>query len=164
MHIPVNTITPSEIEGLSLADERKFRYFACEIILEAGILLKLPMVTMATAQAILHRFYFRKSFIKCDMQTVATASLFLASKIEENPRKLKDLVSIFDYVCKVKREGTKNVQLLDLNSFQFTDLKSEIIDAERFILKELGFATDKISNLNVHKYIYFYLEVLEGSK
>lgn len=98
------------------------------------------------------------------MQTVATASLFLASKIEENPRKLKDLVSIFDYVCKVKREGTKNVQLLDLNSFQFTDLKSEIIDAERFILKELGFATDKISNLNVHKYIYFYLEVLEGSK
>lgn len=49
VHIPVNTITPSEIEGLSLADERKFRYFACEMILGAGILLKLPMVTMATA-------------------------------------------------------------------------------------------------------------------
>jgi hypothetical protein len=72
------------------------------------------------------------------------ASLFLAAKIEENPRKLKDLVSTFDYAHKMKRGVSRPIPVLDLNSFYFTDLKSEIIDAERFILKELGFATDKI--------------------
>jgi hypothetical protein len=31
------------------------------------------------------------------------------------------------------------VPILDLNSFYFTDTKQEIFDAERYILKELGF-------------------------
>ena len=97
------------------------------------------------------------------MFTVATACLFLAAKIEENPRKLKDVVSVFDYVRKKKR-GDKEPQVLDLGSFLFTDLKSEIVDAERFILKELGFSTDKIQTGGVHKYIYFYLRVLDGNK
>ncbi|CDW77457.1 cyclin l1 [Stylonychia lemnae] len=164
INLPINTITPSELDGLSLQDERRFRIYGCELIQDAGILLKLPQVTMATAQAILHRFYYRKSFIKCEIQTVATASLFLAAKIEENARKLKDVVSIFDYVYKMRKLKTRPVPLLDINSFQYTDLKKEIVDAERFILKELGFSTDKISTLNVHKYIYFYLKVLNGSK
>ena len=90
--------------------------------------------------------------------------MFLAAKIEENPRKLKDVVSIFDYLYKQKKERTRSVRPLDLNSFYYTDLKNEIIDAERYILKELGFSTDKISSLNVHKFIYFYLKVLNGSK
>ena len=110
-------------------------------------------------------FYFRKSFLKCEILTVATACLFLAGKIEENPRKLKDVISVFDYVNKMKKLNYQRpIPVLDLNSFVFTDLKTEIIDAERFILKELGFSTDKISQLNAHKYIYFYLKLLKGSK
>eukprot|EP00347_Sterkiella_histriomuscorum_P007354 403349268 len=165
INLPINTVTPSELEGLSLEDERKFRIYGCMLIQEAGILLKLPMITMATAQAILHRFYYRKSFMKCEILTVATASLFLAAKIEENPRKLKDVISVFDYVYKLnKANNQRPVPLLDISSFQFTDLKSEIVDAERFILKELGFSTYQLSTLNVHKFIYFYLRVLDGTK
>jgi hypothetical protein len=62
----------------------------------------MPNITATTAQLILHRFYYRKSFIRCEALTVATAALFLAGKIEENPRKLKDVVSVFDYVYKMK--------------------------------------------------------------
>ena len=165
VYIPPNTVSPSELDGLPLEDERKFRSYSCELIMDAGILLKMPVVTMATAQSILHRFYFRKSFLKCEILTVATACLFLAGKIEENPRKLKDVISVFDYVNKTKKLNYQRpIPVLDLNSFVFTDLKTEIIDAERFILKELGFSTDKISQLNAHKYIYFYLKLLKGSK
>ena len=66
------------------------------------------MVAIATAHQIFHRFYYRKSFLKCDMLTVCTASLFLAAKIEETPRKLKDVISVFDYVHKKKRRNNQN--------------------------------------------------------
>jgi len=91
--------------------------------MDSGILLKLPEVTMATAQAILHRFYFRKSFLRCDMVTVVTASLFIAAKVEENPRKVKDVISIVDYVLKIKKQFKKPIPVLDINSFYFTDTK-----------------------------------------
>ena len=58
---------------------------------------------MATAQSILHRFYFRKSFQRCDLQVVATASLFIAAKIEENPRKVRDVLTAVDYIAKLKK-------------------------------------------------------------
>jgi hypothetical protein len=96
--------------------------------------------------------------------TVATASLFLAGKVEENPRKLKDVVSVFDYVQKMKKRMKRPIPVIDINSFDFTDLKSEIVDAERFILKELGFSVYKISSNNVHKYIHYYVKYLNGNK
>ena len=50
IYLPINTVTPSEqADGMSLGEERRFRAFACEIIQDTGILLKLPEVTMATA-------------------------------------------------------------------------------------------------------------------
>ena len=110
---------------MALQDERKFRVYACEIIQESGILLRLPQVTMATAQSILHRFYFRKSFVRCDLVTVATASLFIAAKIEENPRKVKDVITVVDYVVKLKNNGGKRdaTIVIDMNSFHFTDTR-----------------------------------------
>ena len=124
------------------------------------------MVTASTAQSILHRFYFRKSFLRCEMLTVATAALFIAAKVEENPRKVKDVITVVDYVQKLKTTNYQRpVPVLDLNSFYFTDTKQETFDAERYILKELGFATESLSKGNIHKYVYFYLrDVLKGSK
>lgn len=95
---------------------------------------------------------------------MATASLFLAGKIEENPRKLKDVASVFDYVQKMKAKTKRPIPVIDINSFLFTDLKSEIVDAERFILKELGFNVYKTQNDNAHKYVHFYLRLMKGSK
>jgi hypothetical protein len=99
--------------------------------------------------------------MRCDLITVATAALFIAAKVEENPRKVKDVITVVDYVHKLKKsKGVKPVPVLDINSFYFTDTKQEIFDAERYILKELGFATDSLSKTHVHKYVYFYLKSL----
>ena len=49
IYIPVNIITPSEIEGLTLEDERKIRIYGCEFIKEASILLKMPNIVASTA-------------------------------------------------------------------------------------------------------------------
>lgn len=56
------------------------------------------------------------------MITVTTAALFLTAKVEENPRKVKDVITVVDYVQKL-RKGTRPIPLLDLNSFYFTDTK-----------------------------------------
>jgi len=53
--------SPSRKDGVIKNIERKLRIFGCEIIQDAGILLKLPQVTMATAQVLFHRFYCKQS-------------------------------------------------------------------------------------------------------
>ena len=40
-----------------------------------------------------------------------------AAKIEENPRKIKDVVSVFDYVYKMKKGIERPIPVIDLNSF-----------------------------------------------
>jgi hypothetical protein len=49
VYLPLNTVTPSEIEGMSLEEERKFRVYGCELIQDAGILLKMPNIVLSTA-------------------------------------------------------------------------------------------------------------------
>jgi hypothetical protein len=51
--------TPSQKDGISSQTESTHRIFGCELIQEAGILLKLPQVVVVTGQNILNRFFFR---------------------------------------------------------------------------------------------------------
>ena len=41
--------------------------------------------------------------MRCDLVTVSTTALFIAAKVEENPRKVKDVISVVDYVHKIKK-------------------------------------------------------------
>ncbi|KAK4697668.1 protein BUR2, partial [Lecanoromycetidae sp. Uapishka_2] len=89
--------TPSILDGLPPKTEREYRSKGVNFILQVGIMLKLPQITLATASIFLHRFFMRHS-----MQTapgkgyhhyeVGATSLFLATKVEENCRKMKELV------------------------------------------------------------------------
>lgn len=56
--------TPSSIDGLDPETEFCLRYLGSEFIQEAGILLKLPQVAMATAQVLYQRYFFSKSFVR----------------------------------------------------------------------------------------------------
>ncbi|POM62912.1 Cyclin-L1 [Phytophthora palmivora] len=76
--------SPSLEDGINLNIECLHRSFGCELIQEAGVLLRLPQVVMATVQTLLHRFYYRKSLRHFDAFRVAVSCLFLAAKVEEN--------------------------------------------------------------------------------
>ena len=57
-------LAPSIIDGkLSPEKERENRSKGVNFILQAGIMLKLPQITLATASVFLHRFYMRHSMI-----------------------------------------------------------------------------------------------------
>jgi hypothetical protein len=53
--------SPSRKHGIDEETETTLRIFGCELVQEAGILLKCPQAVMVTGQVLLHRFYCRKS-------------------------------------------------------------------------------------------------------
>uniref|UniRef100_A0A8C5TVC3 Cyclin N-terminal domain-containing protein n=1 Tax=Malurus cyaneus samueli TaxID=2593467 RepID=A0A8C5TVC3_9PASS len=75
--------------------ETELRVTGCELIQAAGILLRLPQVAMATGQVLFQRFFYTKSFVKHSMEHVSMACVHLASKIEEAPRRIRDVINVF---------------------------------------------------------------------
>ena len=114
--------TPSSKDGCSHELEVDLRIVGCEYIQSAGLLLRLPQVAMATAQVLFQRFYYSKSFVKYSVQVrqfirvecvcviaflvqpLAMASVFLAAKIEEQCRRLREVINVFHHL-KQKRMG-----------------------------------------------------------
>lgn len=54
-------LTPSALDGYPLSREREERSKGCNFIVQLGIQLKLPQLTLATASTYLHRFYMQNS-------------------------------------------------------------------------------------------------------
>ena len=158
--LPFELITPSEKEGMSRNDENKLRCFVIEIIQEAGILLKLPQNCILTGMLIYNRFYYKQSYQNFEPLSIATSSLFIATKVEEVFRKIRDLISVFYFIVK-KKENTEN-KILDVTSDLYQQLKANVITMEHYILKELGFDFYKL-NTHPHNFLIHFLKLLKGN-
>ncbi|KAG8185607.1 hypothetical protein JTE90_023306 [Oedothorax gibbosus] len=128
--------SPSQVDGLDPEAELELRILGCELIQISGILLRLPQVAMATGQVLFQRFFYSKSFVRHAMEVVAMACITLASKIEEAPRRIRDVVNVFHHIKQVKSGKTIQPLILDQN---YINQKNQVIKAERRVLKELGF-------------------------
>ncbi|KAJ0171600.1 hypothetical protein K1T71_013150 [Dendrolimus kikuchii] len=150
--------TPSQADGLDIETETDLRILGCEMIQTAGILLKLPQVAMATGQIYLQRFYYSKSFVRYPMETTAMGSIYLASKVEEKPCRIRDVINVFHHIKQVRAQKTISPLIVDQN---YIELKNQVIKAERRILKELGFC---VHVKHPHKLIVVYLQLLQYEK
>ncbi|XP_041919217.1 cyclin-L1a isoform X1 [Alosa sapidissima] len=150
--------TPSMLDGLDLHTETDLRILGCEVLQSAGILLRLPQVAMATGQVLFHRFFYSKSFVKHSFEIVAMACINLASKIEEAPRRVRDVINVFHHLRQIRGKRSASPLVLDQN---YINTKNQVIKAERRILKELGFC---VHVKHPHKIIVMYLQVLECEK
>lgn len=70
------------------------------------------------------------------LQIVAMACVVLASKIEEAPRRVRDVLNAFHHLEQLRRKQNPEPLLLD---HSYMALKNQVIKAERRVLKELGF-------------------------
>ncbi|MED6138065.1 Cyclin-L1-1 [Stylosanthes scabra] len=111
---------------------------------------------MATGQVLFHRFYCKKSFARFHVKKVAASCVWLASKLEESPRKARQVIIVF-HRMECRRENLP-VEHLDLYSKKYVDLKMELSRTERHILKEMGFICHVE---HPHKFISNYLATLE---
>lgn len=87
--------------------------------------LNLDRKVMTTAAVYFHRFYMFHSFNDQDRLPVAVACLFLASKVEEKPLKIRDIVAGFHSVY--------NRKPID------PDFQKKVLLCERILLNTLAF-------------------------
>ena len=138
-------LTPSILAGLSSQKERESRGKGVNFILQVGIMLKLPQITLATASVYLHRFFMRHSMVedKRDPErpkpamhyySVAATCLFLASKVEENCRKMKELV-----VACVRVAQKNPGKVVDEQDKEYWRWKDTILQMEDILLETLCF-------------------------
>ncbi|CDJ49115.1 cyclin, putative [Eimeria brunetti] len=157
--------TPSIRDGLSRELEISQRIYGCHLIQRAGVLLRLEAVTVASAQTILHRFYYRKSLKKFDVRLVATSSLLLACKLEEDPRRVRSLIDIVQLLANAEDANVQITQdnldqlLIDHDSPEFEVIRAETLRCERYILRELGFMVSQ-TLVHPHRYILQYIHAL----
>ncbi|KRZ65856.1 Cyclin-L2 [Trichinella papuae] len=127
---------PSLADGMDYETERAIRFCGCDLIQRASILLRLP-------------------------QYVCMACIYLASKIEESPRRIRDVINVFHQLKQRRmiRQGllSENKILPCALDHRYVYLKNEVIKAERRILKELGFC---VHVKHPHKLIYVFLKAL----
>ncbi|CAF1639232.1 unnamed protein product [Adineta ricciae] len=150
--------TPSMLDGLPWDVEYDLRLIGCELIQTACLLLKLPQTAVATGQVLFHRYYYTSSFIRRPVEIMAMACTNLAAKIEENARRIRDIINVFHHIKQVRSGSLIQPLLVDQT---YVDRKSEVIKGERRLLKELGFC---VYVQHPHKMITMYLKVLEKER
>lgn len=126
--------TPSILDGLAPEKERENRSKGVNFILQVGIMLKLPQITLATASVFLHRFYMRHSMQNYHYYSMAATCLFLAYKVEECVRKMRELVVACVRVA--QKDPHKTVDEQDKEYWRWRD---NILQYEDLLLEAICF-------------------------
>ncbi|XP_072959966.1 cyclin-T1-2-like isoform X1 [Typha angustifolia] len=132
----VENNSPSRKDGINLRKESELRMSYCLFLREVGIRLKLPQLTIATAIMFCHRFYLHQSHVKNEWQTIATACIFLASKVEDTPCALDDVVRVA-YGTTHRRDPAAVQRIHQKDIFQ--KQKALILIGERLLLSTIRF-------------------------
>lgn len=164
---PLDTLTPSAQDGVPDLLERDLRAYGAMLIQQAGIMLEAPQVVMATAQVLFQRFWFVTSLKHFGIRDIGLGALFLSSKLEESPIRLRDLINAYDYLLALSAHcstlpypspSTFVYTPMEYFSTSFYDTKDALVVAEMQILKRLGFQAQVASPYGV---LVNYLRVLE---
>jgi protein BUR2 len=148
---------PSIVDGMSPEEERALRRKGVNFTLQVGMMLKLPQTTLSTAAVFFHRYLMRNSLkprpgykplhhyvsalplptleprlTMC--QQVAATGLFLATKVEENVRKMKEIV-----VACVRVALKDPNKLVDEQTKDFWKWRDTILYSEDVLLESLSF-------------------------
>ncbi|KAI0797862.1 cyclin-like protein [Abortiporus biennis] len=137
--------TPSREDGIPQNLEEDLRAYGCKLISQAGILLKQKQVAVATAQILFQRFWYVTSMKQFGIGDVGMGALYLASKLEECPLRMRDLINVYDLLLQRAAHTLSSSQhdfkYAPMSYFgnTFYDLKDALVVAEMQILKRLGF-------------------------
>ena len=131
---------PSILDGMDPVQELANRSKGVNFITQVGMLLKLPQLTLATASVYLHRFFMRHSMVDLPNRpglhhyAIAATALFLATKVEENCRKMKELVVA---CCRVAQKQPSLI--VDEQSKEYWKWRDTILHNEDMLLEALCF-------------------------
>ncbi|XP_055596986.1 cyclin-K [Uranotaenia lowii] len=120
--------TPSSLDGIDYETERRYRKEGARFIMQTGTSMGLGHNTVATGVVYFHRFYMFHSFKTFPRYVTACCCLFLAGKVEETPKKAKDII-------KTARSLLSDQKYLSFGD----DPKEEVMTLERILLQTIKF-------------------------
>lgn len=138
--------TPSVEDGIPKELEEDLRAFGCQLISQAGLLLKQKQVAVATAQILFQRFWYVSSMKQFGIGHMGMGALYLASKLEECPLRTRDIINVYDLLLQrtshiLAGKPDEEYEYTPMSYFgsTFYELKDAIVVAEMQLLKRLGF-------------------------
>ncbi|GAA5879621.1 hypothetical protein JCM8547_003550 [Rhodosporidiobolus lusitaniae] len=148
---PLHQPSPSSLDAVPAELERDLRAYGSLLIQQAGEMVKAPQVVMATAQVLFQRFWFVTSLKHFGIVDVGMGALFLSSKLEESPLRIRDIINSFHYLSSLVSycssppypppSSYTAYAPMDYFATEFYDMKDALVIAEMQILKRLGFQT-----------------------
>ncbi|KAM9123858.1 cyclin-T2 isoform 2-T2 [Pangshura tecta] len=125
--------TPTRRCGVEADKELSYRQQAANLIQDMGQRLNVSQLTINTAIVYMHRFYMHHSFTKFNRNIISPTALFLAAKVEEQPRKLEHVIKVA-HACLHPQELQ-----LDTKSDAYLQQAQELVILETIMLQTLGF-------------------------
>ncbi|XP_015610477.1 cyclin-K isoform X2 [Cephus cinctus] len=142
--------TPSIQDGIDYDTECRYRKEGARFIIDTGTKMDLGYNTMATGVVYFHRFYMFHSFKNFPRYVTACCCLFLAGKVEETPKKCKDIIK------------TAKTLLTEQKFMTFgEDPKEEVMTLERILLQTIKF---DLQVEHPYSYLLKYAKCLKGDK
>jgi len=158
---------PSCADDVAAATEDQLRAYAARLLQAAGVLLRLPQLTVVSATALLQRFYFCRSLAEFEVRSTAAAALALSCKLEETHRTMQQVLSVFHRLEMRELSGKPfeggPTPALDVKSRRFGESQQDAVRAERAILRELGFEVTLLLD-HPHRHLLLIVKTLGCSK
>jgi len=142
--------TPSIADGIPYETECRYRRESARFIIKVGLEMKLRYDTMATGVVYMHRFYMKHSFKTFSRWVTSCGCLFLAGKVEETPKKCKDVI-------KVAKDCMTEAQF---NTFG-VDPKETVMIMERILLQTINF---DLQVDHPYRHLLLYAKSMKGDK
>jgi cyclin T len=148
--------SPSRRCGMDADKELSHRQQAANFIQDMGQRLQVTQLCINTAIVYMHRFYCFHSFTHFHRNAIASAALFLAAKVEEQPRKLEHIIKVAQ-MCLQKTNQTP----LDRRSEVYLEQAQELVMNENILLMTLGF---DVAIEHPHAFIVKFCHIANASK
>ncbi|XP_062542826.1 cyclin-T [Armigeres subalbatus] len=123
--------SPSRKQGMDADQELMYRQRAANLIQDMGQRLQVSQLCINTAIVYMHRFYAFHSFTQFHRNSIAAAALFLAAKVEEQPRKLEHIIKVV-HIC-------LGMEAPDPLKENYAEQAQDLVFNENVLLQTLGF-------------------------
>nr|XP_013189493.1 unnamed protein product [Amyelois transitella] len=142
--------TPSFRDGINNETENRYRKEGARFIIDTGSKMDLGYNTVATGVVYFHRFYMFHSFRTFPRYITACCCLFLAGKVEETPKKCKDIIKVAKSLLTEQKFASFG-----------EDPKEEVMTLERILLQTIKF---DLQVEHPYGYLLKYAKCLKGDK
>ncbi|CAF92424.1 unnamed protein product, partial [Tetraodon nigroviridis] len=146
---------PSRRAGLDPDKELSYRQQAANLLQDMGQRLNVSQLTINTAIVYMHRFYMVQSFTRFHRNVISPAALFLAAKVEEQPRKLEHVIKVA-HACLNPQEPSP-----DIRSDAYLQQAQDLVILESIILQTLAF---EITIDHPHTHVVKCTQLVRASK